>query len=136
MGPKRPWLSRTWLEAKSALPIATPERRRSDLIVVCLGLMPLFAAYVAGIFVWAAKAPPWMHGGWPLAIGGLTLSMACAVFWGLLILASMRRSPRQVSGLRIRSIKTTPPACNTCRRPRPWWSCPCCAGRHNEPEDC
>jgi hypothetical protein len=84
---------RAWLESENALPIEPRERRRADLLVVVLGLAPLFAVYAAGVLVWGARSPAWMHGGWVEALAALGLSMGLSVVWGLLILGSMRRVP-------------------------------------------
>lgn len=94
----RPLLwSRAWNEAERALPIAPAQRRLSDLLVVTLGLAPLFGAYVAGTVVWIGKSPAWMQGGWASWASffvGLLMSMTLSVAWGGLILSSMRRPLR------------------------------------------
>jgi hypothetical protein len=96
---------RSWTEAENALPIDPRERRRTDLLVVTLGLLPLFGAYVAGALVWLGNSPPWMHGGWTLAFFGLATSMLLSVGWGALILGSMRRSPRVVAAKRVQKTR-------------------------------
>jgi len=97
--------SRAWSEAENALPIDPAQRRMSDLLVVTLGLAPLFCAYIAGTVVWVGRSPAWMQGGWALSFFGLMLSMALSVAWGSLILSSMRRPPRAAPAGRVR--KTT-----------------------------
>ncbi|RQP24067.1 hypothetical protein [Piscinibacter terrae] len=92
---------RAWMESENALPIAPRERRRADLLVVVLGLAPLFAIYAAGVLVWLARSPAWMHHGWVEALAGLGLSMGLSVAWGVLILGAMRRvSPARPAGTR------------------------------------
>jgi hypothetical protein len=84
---------RAWMESENALPIEPRDRQRADLLVVVLGLAPLFAVYAAGVLVWSARSPAWMRGGWVEALAGLGLSMVLSVAWGVLILRSMRHMP-------------------------------------------
>jgi hypothetical protein len=86
-----PWLwPRAWSEAERALPIGAPERRRSDLTVVMLGLTPLFAIYSLGTVIWLVQFPSWLQEVWARGIFMLTVSMGLSVALGVAILQLRR----------------------------------------------
>jgi hypothetical protein len=81
---------RAWAEAERALPIAEREQRISDLIVVLLGLTPLFAVYFAGAAIWLVKAPAWFQPVQSWALGMLLTSMALSVAFGVVVIGHRR----------------------------------------------
>lgn len=81
---------RAWAEAERALPIVEREQRISDLIVVLLGLTPLFAVYFAGATIWLVKAPAWFQPVQSWALGMLFTSMALSIVFGVAIVARRR----------------------------------------------
>ncbi|MEI8323999.1 MAG: hypothetical protein WCH44_01315 [Betaproteobacteria bacterium] len=89
-----PWLwPRTWAEVERALPIDQFERRRSDITVVLLGLVPLFAIESLGAMTWFMQFPPWFQKVWGMAILMLAMSMVLSVAWGVAVLAWRRSLP-------------------------------------------
>ena len=81
---------RAWAEAERALPIVERAQRVSDLIVVLLGLTPLFAVYLAGATIWLVEAPAWFQPVQSWALGMLFTSMALSIVFGVAIVARRR----------------------------------------------
>ena len=96
--------SRGWAEAERALPIVEREQRMSDLIIVLLGLTPLFAVYFAGATIWLVKAPAWFQPVQSWALGMLFTSMILSIVFGVAIVGWRRglaaNSPPAGSGRR------------------------------------
>jgi hypothetical protein len=83
-----------WLETERALPMAPRARWRSDLQVVALALLPLFALYVAGALTWSLQAPAWLNGMRWQAWGQLLASMGTSVALGMTAVQRLRRPQR------------------------------------------
>jgi hypothetical protein len=111
-----PWLwPRTWAEAERALPIDKSDRRRSDLIVVMLGLTPVFTIYLLGTVIWFVQFPAWFQEVWTMAIVMLTVTMGLSVALGVAVLEWRRKLlPNSTTGWRfgggqrLSGFRTTP----------------------------
>jgi hypothetical protein len=100
-----PWLwPRAWAEAERALPIDKTNRRRSDVIVVMLGLTPVFTIYLLGTVIWFVQFPAWFQEVWARAIFMLTFAIGLSVALGVTVLEWRRKLlPNSNTGWRFRA---------------------------------
>jgi hypothetical protein len=84
---------RAWADAERALPVTLAQRRWSDVIVVLLGLMPLFAVYATGAVIWLVKSPEWLQPLWGWAMLMLFAVMSLSLASGVAILSQRRALP-------------------------------------------
>ncbi len=80
-----------WRAAERALPIPTRLKRRSDALVVALGLLPLGAVYFAGALAWWQQHPPWLQSVWPWALMALVAVCGASLAAGMGVLQALRR---------------------------------------------
>ncbi len=86
--------SRDWSEVERALPIRPAERRRSDLVVLLIGLCPLWVLYAAGAANLSLSAA--LHPVLTRALTMLVVSMAVSLSAGFAMLQRMRQPPRSL----------------------------------------